>query len=84
MQAMKKVEDRCVDCGLPCLGDTCPYRNVTVHYCDLCGSEGAEYKAGNLELCEDCAEMRVQELFNELTLPEKAKAVELDLEDIND
>lgn len=29
----------CVDCGLPCLGNTCPYTNTTSYFCDECGDE---------------------------------------------
>ena len=36
---MERIENECVDCGLPCLGDACPYRNVRRLYCDRCDSE---------------------------------------------
>ena len=39
----RRIENHCVDCGLPCLGSSCPYRNVPVDYCDDCGDEGAKY-----------------------------------------
>ena len=34
-----KVENHCVDCGIHCLGTSCPKRNVKVCYCDKCGEE---------------------------------------------
>ena len=53
---MIKIEDECVCCGLPCLGSSCPNRNVKRYYCDECGEEVDtlyRYDDGT-ELCEDC------------------------------
>ena len=52
-----KIENRCVDCGLPCKGDSCPNRNVKVCYCDKCGSElpfDETYEYEGMDVCEDC------------------------------
>ena len=53
-----KYEDRCCDCatpGYPCLGSSCPNRNVPVYYCDKCGDELDEvYVVEGDDLCEDC------------------------------
>ena len=54
---MVKIEDHCVDCGLPCLGSSCPNRNVTQYYCDKCGEEiscDEIYDVDGEELCEEC------------------------------
>ena len=56
---MIRVENHCCSCatpGYPCLGETCPNRNVEVHYCDRCGEEieGDIYDDGEQELCESC------------------------------
>lgn len=56
---MFKIEDQCCGCavpGYPCLGPTCPNRNVKVYYCDKCGEElGDEiYEVDGEELCEGC------------------------------
>ena len=55
---MKKIENECVQCylniGLPCIGDTCKYRNVARFYCDRCGFEETLYHYENEELCKDC------------------------------
>lgn len=52
---MIKIENHCVDCGLPCLGRACPNREVEVHYCDKCGEEVEEsFEVDGEELCEDC------------------------------
>lgn len=52
---MERIENECVDCGLPCLGDACPFRNVRRLYCDRCGGEEEMlYKVEGEELCEAC------------------------------
>ena len=51
---MKKKENECVSCGLPCLGNSCPNRNVVRFYCDRCGEEGKLYHYGSEELCGEC------------------------------
>ena len=56
---MVRIEDRCCDCAVPaypCLGKSCPNRNVEVRYCDECGEEidGDVYDDGEQELCESC------------------------------
>lgn len=61
-----EYEDHCCGCatpGYPCLGYSCPNRNVPVHYCDKCGSEIEEiYDVDGEELCEDC----LKELFRRI------------------
>lgn len=52
---MVQYENDCVDCGLPCLGDSCKYRNVPHYYCDECSEELEDiYDVDGEELCEDC------------------------------
>lgn len=55
---MKKYENECCGCatpGYPCLGDTCPNRNVKHLYCDKCNDDVDElYDVDGEELCEDC------------------------------
>lgn len=57
---MLKYENRCCGCaapGYPCMGSSCPNRNVEVYYCDKCGEEIDEddvYDDGEEELCEYC------------------------------
>lgn len=59
---MQRVEDDCVDCGLPCLGDSCPYRNAEHLYCDECGDETQLYEFEGEELCIDCIEKRLKKV----------------------
>ena len=52
---MLVLENRCVDCGLPCMGKSCSNRNVTVYYCDECGDElWNVYEVDDEHLCECC------------------------------
>lgn len=51
---MKKIENECVNCGPPCIGDACRYRNVIRFYCDRCHEEEKLYHYEDEELCEDC------------------------------
>ena len=52
------TKDECVGCkdmGLPCLGDSCPNRNVTRMYCDRCRREVEELREYEGEqLCPEC------------------------------
>lgn len=58
---MIKHENECVGCGLHCLGDSCPNRNVRRLYCDHCGDEVDElYRYfDDTELCEECVKEKV-------------------------
>lgn len=60
---MIKYENECVDCGLPCLGSSCPNRNVKRIYCDKCGDEAEHiYYFDDQELCIDCIEEMLEEV----------------------
>lgn len=52
---MKRIENECVGCDLPCLGSTCPNRNVVRFYCDECNEEDTPlYHYDGKELCAYC------------------------------
>ena len=51
---MRKIENECVDCGLPCLGNSCPNRNVVRFYCDRCKEETTLYDYYGEEICKEC------------------------------
>lgn len=57
---MREVISECVGCasiGLPCMGDSCPFKHVTRFYCDRCKEEfEAEelYKYEGEEVCAEC------------------------------
>lgn len=50
----------CRDCATPeypCIGNACPYRNMEVHFCDICGAEvDKSYLIDGSEICIDCVE----------------------------
>lgn len=73
---MERIENRCVNCGFPCMGDLCPNRNVRVIYCDSCDCENAEYKWDGLDYCTECTEEFLQQQFDDLTILEKARLLE--------
>lgn len=50
------VENECVDCGLPCLYEGCPYWAVKRYYCDECGEEDKLFHFNDREMCIDCIE----------------------------
>lgn len=58
---MIRYENDCVGCpdGVPCIGESCAYRNVPHIYCDMCGGETNEndymHENGN-DYCWDCAD----------------------------
>lgn len=72
---MIKYENECVGCPpeMGCMGDSCPYRNVPVYYCDECGEEivdnpgYAEYYTtdGADHLCKDCYEKAMNYLYED-------------------
>lgn len=51
---MRKIENECVSCDLPCMGSTCPYLNVEHFYCDECDEETTLYHYEGEELCINC------------------------------
>lgn len=57
----RTITDECVDCGKPCLGMACRFKNVIRYYCDECGNEFESdelYDDGGEMLCEDCLKAR--------------------------
>ncbi len=57
---MRVTENECVDCGKPCMGNACPYRNVTRFYCDECKEEEPLYYYDGEELCIECIKDRLE------------------------
>jgi hypothetical protein len=52
---MITIENQCVNCGWPCLGSSCPHRNVRVLNCDDCGQAVDKlYVLNGDEICEQC------------------------------
>ena len=59
---MVKIESGCVDCGLPCLYNSCPYYKRIAYECDSCGEESKLYWFDNCQLCIDCITERLEEV----------------------
>lgn len=60
---MVRIENDCVGCDLPCLGNSCPYKNVPHVYCDECEAEEDKfYKYEGQYLCQDCLLQQFEEL----------------------
>lgn len=58
---MVRTENECVDCGLPCLYESCPNWAVIRLYCDECDDEcDVLYWFDNEQLCLDCIEERLE------------------------
>ena len=57
---MIKFENECVDCGLPCIYNSCPYYRVPRLYCDDCGFEAELFWFDDKQLCIDCIEGRLE------------------------
>lgn len=80
---MREIENHCVSCGLPCIGDACCYMNVPVYYCDWCGHE-ASYVIEGKDYCEECAEDCLQQMFDDYTVMEKGYLIQVDISHIED
>lgn len=59
---MITYEDECVSCGLPCLGSSCPNRNVPHFYCDECEDEADLFEYDEEQLCIKCIEERLTKI----------------------
>lgn len=52
---MRYYTNECVDCGLPCIYESCPYYKVEHFQCDFCGEEEVVlYHYDGYEICKDC------------------------------
>ena len=79
---MIKTESACVDCQLPCLGNSCPLINVECLVCDECGEEPVDCSIDGRDLCKNCAYEFLEDCFNQLTYPEKSKILGLDYKNL--
>ena len=78
----RKIENGCVNCGLPCLHHLCKYYRMESAYCDQCG-ETAHFEYQGVDYCMECAEKFLQEVFNDdFNFQEKAEMVGVDFKDI--
>lgn len=75
-------ENQCVDCGFPCIGTACRYKDVSVCYCDGCEDELAEYEFDGEHWCEDCLKSYLLSAFKDMTVLEQAEALNLDIKEV--
>lgn len=48
-------QNECVDCGLPCIRESCPYYRVKHSKCEFCNEEDIRlYHYNGYEICESC------------------------------
>lgn len=73
---MHRIENHCVDCQLPCIGNQCPLRKVEVIICDECGAYADYHIEGN-DFCEDCAKEYLDDQWNGMTVSEKTQALNI-------
>ena len=68
---MIRTENECVGCrdvGMPCMGSSCPNRNVKHLYCDNCKGEADKlYDVDGDELCCDCLMDCIFDYFPKIT-----------------
>lgn len=57
-----KYENDCVDCGLPCMGKSCPMKDVPHFYCDECKDEKNLFHFEGEELCIECIENKLEKV----------------------
>ncbi len=85
---MIKYENHCCDCavpGYPCIGSSCPYVNVPVHYCDFCKKKNrAKYDIEGDHFCERCAKAYLKDVFVDLTLSEQAEMLDISIKSLED
>ena len=59
--SMIVTENECVDCGLPCIHESCRHWAVTRFYCDKCHEDVENlYYFEDQELCIDCIEQQLE------------------------
>lgn len=76
---MVQYENECVGCHteMGCMGEICPNRNVPRRYCDTCG-DPACCTIDDSDYCEFHASEIMGDLFNGLSLEEKAELFDID------
>lgn len=78
---MIEYVNECCGCavpGYPCIGASCPNRNVPRYRCDVCGVGGDIYEVEDIgDLCMEHLEEYLQESFDELVFQEKAEILKI-------
>lgn len=82
---MRTYINNCVGCPteMGCLGNSCPYLNVPMDICDVCGKE-AGYRIDDYDMCETCAAEYLEGLFRDLSVSEMAELLDVEVVDLDD
>ena len=85
---MIKYENHCCGCavpGYPCIGNSCPYIDVPVAYCDICDSDiRAKYIIKKEYYCEDCTKEYLKEIFENLSMEEQGEVLSVALRSLEE
>ena len=85
---MIKYENHCRGCdvpGYPCIGDSCPYSNVKVYYCDICNiGNYAKYEMDGEHYCDECIKEYLKETFEEMSVIEQADILKILVKTLED
>ena len=85
---MIKYENQCCDCavpGYPCEGNSCPYLNVPVYYCDTCNNDTyADYDIDGEHYCREHVKEYLKDVFEDLALLEQAKILDVSLRSLEE
>ena len=69
---MLVIQNHCCGCELPCIN--CGLRHVEVAVCDSTGcEENAAYLTEDGDLCEDCLSETLNDMWDALSIEEKAE-----------
>ena len=77
---MKRKTNECVGCpsDMGCLHNACPYMGVTTFICDSCGREVNKlysYGPDSYELCENCIEDALNDMYTNLENDEEKRFI---------
>lgn len=73
---MNKIEYNCYDCGFPCIHNACPHYKANVVYCDICGDDAC-FRLDGLDYCDKHAKKYLQDVFDSMSILEKAEALHI-------
>lgn len=81
-------ENHCCDCATPnypCRGNSCPYLEMIVYYCDTCNDNTcAKYEIDGKHCCEYHAKEYIKDYFDDLTLSEQADVLNISLKSLEE
>lgn len=79
---MKVEVNDCVGCppNMGCLGSGCPMRHSYYYKCDECEAEYVDCRIDGMDLCDECADKYLNEMFEQCTIREKAEMLDVEYE----